>query len=448
MRAYPPSGGPESSMRTAHRAHHVPVTREIAPGVRLHLLRTDRFATSYCRVVLHRDLGPEATATAVLAQVLQSATARHPTHKALADRLGDLYGAALHVGVGKLGDRQLFVGALDWPTAHVPRAGRMLGHGLELIREVLADPKREPGAPERLDEALVRAEVANHARGLRGRRDDKARHALRLCLATMCRDEPYGLDPQGREADLAGIDGASLAGLHARLIATAPVEVFLVGDLTLRDAVRAVRRHLLWDGRAARPARLPRAASVRPARARVRHVVEHDAVVQGQLVLGSRGAVRPGTRAAFAAELMAGVLGGGSFGRLFKVVREEHGLCYYASAGWHRPKGLLLVQTAVDPAHEAKARRLIARLTKQVARGDLDAGARDGFLGAFAHHVASMQDSPKATALWYQERLAVGGAASPAAHLDALRAVTPAQVRAVGARLALDTTVALRPEVA
>lgn len=434
-------------MPTARRTHHhLPVTRDVAPGVRLHLLRTDRFTTSYCRVVLHRDLGPEATATAVLAQVLQSATARHPTNKALADRLGDLYGAMLHVGAGKLGDRQLLVGALDWPTAHVPRARGMLAAGLGLLREVLAEPLREPGDPGRLDEALVAAERANHARALRGRRDDKARHALRLCVSTMCADEPFGLDPMGREADLDGIDGATLADLHARLVRRAPVEIFLVGDLTLREARDAVRRHLLWSERAARPARVPPAASVRAARARPRLVVEHDAVTQGKVVLGWRGLIRPGTRACFAAELLAGVLGGGSFGRLFKVVREQHGLCYYASSSWHRAKGLMLVQTGVEPQHEARARRLIAKLARDVGRGRLDPAARDGFLAAVAHQVASMQDSPKATALWYQERLAIGGAASPAAHLDALRAVTPAAVRAAGARLALDTTVALRPE--
>ena len=434
-------------MPTATRApRHLPVTREIAPGVRLHLLRTDRFTTSYCRVVLHRDLGAEATATAVLAQVLQSATARHPTNKALADRLGDLYGAMLHVGVGKLGDRQLLVGALDWPTAHVPRARRMFADGLELLREVLAEPKREDGDDGRLDEALVAAELANHARALRGRQDDKARHALRLCVSTMCHDEPYGLDPMGELDALADVDGASLASLHARLVRTAPIEIFLVGDVTLREATTAVRRHLLWPERAPRPRRLPRADGVRDARARPKLVVERDAVSQGKLVLGSRGRVRAGTRAAYAAELMAGVLGGGSFGRLFKVVREEHGLCYYASAGWHRPKGLLLVQTGVDPANEAKARRLIGKLTNEVASGVLEPTARDGFLNAVAHQVASMQDSPKATALWYQERIAIGGADSPAAHLDALRSVTPAALRAVGKRIALDTTVALRPE--
>ena len=31
------------------------------------------------------------------------------------------------------------------------------------------------------------------------------------------------------------------------------------------------------------------------------------------------------------------------------VVREQHGLCYYAQAGWVKSKGLLLVQSGVEP---------------------------------------------------------------------------------------------------
>ena len=324
----------ERRWRQTTRARDVPVTRTIAPGVRLHLLRTDRFTTSYCRVALHRDLGAEATATAILAQVLQSATRRHPSREALGHRLGDLYGAALHVGVGKLGDRQLLVGSLDWPTAHVPRARGLLAEGLELLRDVWSDPPRvRLGGAEALDPDIVRTEQVNHVRALHSMHNNKGRHAMRSCLASICRDEPYGLDAQGREEDVAAADPVTLATLHRRLLATAPLEIFLVGDLGLRDATRAIRKHLLWSDRSPRSRRVPAVGSVRAARSRPRRIVEEDTVTQGKLVLGLRAAIRGGTALGVAAETLAGVLGGGSYGRLFKVVREEHGLCYYASGG-------------------------------------------------------------------------------------------------------------------
>lgn len=436
-------------MATRTRKRDVPVTRDIAPGVRLHLLRTDRFTTSYCRVALHRDLGPEAGATAVLAQVLQSATRRHPSREALGQRLGDLYGAALHVGVGKLGDRQLLVGSLDWPTAHVPRAGRLLGEGLELLREVWSEPLRTTaGGAEALDPDIVRTEQINHVRALRSMRNDKGRYAVRRCLASVCAGEPYGLEAQGTEADVEALEPVGLAALHRRLIQTAPLEIYFVGNLGLRDATAAIRRHLLWSERSTRIRRVPAVGSVRSARARPRRLVEDDAVTQGKLVLGLRAPIRGGSATGIAAETLAGVLGGGSYGRLFKVVREVHGLCYYASAGWHRPKGILLIQTGIEAANEARARRLILKLTREVAAGDLDPSALEGYRQDIAHRVAALEDSPRAMVGWLQERSALGLDPSPAAFLSQVRAVTPAAVRRAGRRLALDSSFYLRPRAA
>ncbi|MDJ0523496.1 MAG: insulinase family protein [Planctomycetota bacterium] len=436
-------------MATRTRTRDVPVTREIAPGVRLHLLRTDRFTTSFCRVALHRDLGAEATATALLAQVLQSATRRHPSREALGHRLGDLYGAALHVSVGKLGDRQLLVGSLEWPTAHVPRAGRLLAEGLELLREVWSEPLRTTvDGEEALDPDIVRTEQVNHVRALRSRRNDKARYAVARCLETICADEPYGLDAQGREEDVKAADPVTLARLHRRLIRTAPIEIYFVGNLGLREATAAIRRHLLWPERSTRVRRVPRVGSVRAARNRPKRIVEDDAVTQGKLVMGLRAPIRGGTAAGVAAETLAGVLGGGSYGRLFKIVREEHGLCYYATAGWHRPKGVLLIHTGIDPANEAAARRLILKLSREVAGGVLEASALEGYRQDIAHRVAALEDSPRAMVGWLQERLALGLDPSPRSFLDQVMRVTPAAVRRAGSRLALDSTFYLRPQAA
>lgn len=419
------------------------VTRTLQPGVRLHLLRTDRFTTSYCRVVLHRDLGSEATATAVLAQVLQSATARHPTRVDLAHRLADLYGASLSVSTGKLGDRQILASSLEWPTSHVPRARGVLAAGLGLLREVCSEPKR--GADGALDEALVHVEKVNHVRMLQSRSNDKARYALRQCIAHACAGEPFGLDSQGREDDVAGVTATGLAALHERLIRTAPAEIFLVGDVSLRDAVRAVRASLLWE-RAARPARVPPVASVRAARSRARKIVERQPLTQGKLVFAYRAPIRPAASLAPAAETLAGVLGGGAYGRLFKIVREVHGLCYYASAAWHRAKGLMLVQTGIDPANEAKVRRLVAALTREVAAGTWEESALDGFRKDLRHRVAALRDSPRAMVNWSQQALALGLDPSARVWLRELEAVEPAAVRRAGRRLAPEASFYLAPE--
>jgi predicted Zn-dependent peptidase len=410
-------------------------TVTVAPGVLLHVLPSDRFTTTVCRVALHRDLGPEATATSLLSSVLESATARHPTREALAHRLGDLYGAGLSVGVEKLGDRQLLAASLDWPTRGVPGGGASLAEGLRFLREVLTEPKR---AGDALDPEIVATESRNVARSLRALKDDKGRYALRRCLEAACAGEPFALDPEGRLEDLPAATPAALAALHGRLLATAPVEVFLAGDLAAGEARDAVRRHLLWKGRARTPAPVPPVASVRAPRRRPVALVERDAVSQGKLALAFRADVPPDSRLVPAAQAIAGVLGGTPTSRLFKVVRETHGLAYYAGAGWVRPKGMMLVQSGVDPKDEPRARRLILKLVREVAGGVLEKAAWEAYREAVRHRLHAMQDDRGSAIAYAQEMTALGLDPRPERHLAALEAVRPADVRAVGKRLALE----------
>lgn len=419
------------------RRQDVPVTRRLGPAARLHVFSSDRFTTSYARVVLHRDLAEATTAAALLAPVLRAATARHPSREALAHRLADLYGASLHLGSEKLGDRGLFTASLEWPTAGLSRSTGLFGDGLGLLREVLTEPKRSTDGA--FDPGVVRTEQVNQRRALEALRDDKGRYAVRRALETACAGEPYGLEVEGRVEELEQATPPKLADLHRALLARAPLDVFVSSDLSPDQAERLVRRHLLWEGRSPAATPLPPAGSVRAARTPSRRLVEREPLSQGKLVLVFRAPLPAGHALSPAARTLAGVLGGGPYARLFKVVRETHGLCYFANAGWVDAKGLMLVNCGIDPANEAKARRLILSLAQEVGGGVLEAKALEGYREAVAHRVASLKDSRGAAVAFAQEALILGLNPSPAQLLERLGRVRPADVRAVGRSLRLDT---------
>src|SRR5262245_19151794 len=226
----------------------------LTKGVRLHVLPSERFTTTLLRVVLHRDLGPEATATSLLAHVLESATARHPSREALAHRLADLYGAGLSVGVEKLGDRQLLVASLDYPSSSVPGRGATLVEGLQFLREVLTEPRL---VRDGFDPAIVATEAKNLSRALAALKDDKARYAMRRGLEAACHGEPFALDVEGRLEDVGGATARSLRALHRRLLLHAPVDVYVAGAHDADATRAAVVRHLLWPGRETTPDAVP-----------------------------------------------------------------------------------------------------------------------------------------------------------------------------------------------
>ncbi|MDJ0973560.1 MAG: insulinase family protein [Planctomycetota bacterium] len=432
-------------MATATRPIPVPRPRVLAPGVRLFVVRTKRFATSVCRIVVHRPLGPDAATAAVLAKVLASATARHPTRRALADALADLYGATLHVGVGKLGDRQLFSANLEWPTAHVTTARTALAQGLELLGDVFTRPAREPGTPALLRRDLVASERTNLLRAHAALKGDKAAWTLRQLIATTCRGEPFARDARGRAAEARAVTAEAVTALHTEVIRRAPIDIWFVGDVAPAAAERAVARHLAWPERVRRPMTAPKAVSMRPARPRPRRRVFEDAVAQTRLAFAWRGIVPHRGPAAAAALALGGVLGGGAYGRLFKELREAQGLCYDASAYYDRSKGLVVVELGVDPGDERRAAQGVRALWREVASGHLDAHAHAAFLEEQAHRIRTLGDQRGAWLGWLQQADALGLDPDPQARFERLRRVTPAALRGVGRRLGLDTTVVLRP---
>jgi predicted Zn-dependent peptidase len=218
------------------------------------------------------------------------------------------------------------------------------------------------------------------------------------------------------------------------------MEVFFCSDLPPERAKAALRRHLLWDGRDRRPAAPPPAASVRAARARPRRVVEKDAVVQGKMALAFRAPLPPTSPLLPAALAIAGVLGGTPVSRLFKVVRETHGLCYYATAAWLRAKGLMLVQSGVEPKNEPRARKMILQLAKEVGSGRLDPQAWEAVREAHHARVRALRDDRSSAIAFAQEMTALGLDPRPEVHARALDAVSPSAVRRAGKALRLDSS--------
>ena len=101
-----------------------------------------------------------------------------------------------------------------------------------------------------------------------------------------------------------------------------------------------------------------------------------------------------------------------------------------------KSKGLLLVQSGVEPRNEPKARRLIHTLLAEVAGGTLDAQAFEAVREAAVARAAALRDERGGVLGLLQEASALGTDPRPERQLAALLAVTPADVKRVGRLLA------------
>jgi predicted Zn-dependent peptidase len=413
-------------------------TSELGDGFRLHLRRTRAFKTLTARLVFHADLDAQAAARALVPRVLARGTRRLPSLSAVQIELDRLYGAALHGEASRLGERQLVQFQADWikdALAKEPLRARMGA----LLSEYVRDPATDPDGGLRAAE--IEQERKNQADEAAAVFDDKARYARHRLLEVMCKGEPFARPAIGHEKEIRALKVGHVRAAYEDLLAHAPADLFLVGDISPKDA-RAFAKGLGLDRRPRM--RPPRPTKLRKAPARVRTVVEKQKVGQAKLAMGFRTSVRLGSPLYPALALMNALFGGTPVGKLFKKVREEASLCYSVQSGVERTKGLVLVQAGIDAKNHGLARKLILEQLDALRAGRVTADEARLARGVLVSAVRGMRDSPGAMIDFGLERAVLGLPADLDRLLRDLRAVTIRDVARAARTVDLDTVYLLR----
>ncbi|MGE0192321.1 MAG: M16 family metallopeptidase [Planctomycetota bacterium] len=422
---------------------HVPDSWSPAPGVRVRFLRDRRHPTAHVRVLVHRRVDDLPAVTAVLARTLESAATAWPTRQALAWRLADLYDAALDVTVESYGGRAALVASLDWPIAAVPQAERALHDGLALLGEILA-------APLRNDDGAIHAELLGRARqevlrDLASRSDDKARSVTRRAVELGAPDHPISVPKDGRGPDVARVDGRAAASVHARLLASHPIDVQVIADATPSEVRRAVGQHLVGRLPVRQRVHEPRPKGrLGPRPAGPARQVLTEPVAQTWWAGAWRTPRRPGPTQGLGGEAASGVLGESGSSLLFQVAREHDGLAYVVGSSWHRDPGLLLVHAGVGEGKEAQLVRRVRSLLRGLARGGPDTGHLDAWKQETRERFEGVADEPAALCRWWTLADVRGEPLDPRAAGQRRLDITARTVRDVVRRLEPAADVRLR----
>lgn len=416
-----------------------PIRYEMMPGVFLNYIHATKFKTGTLSVQLITPLD-EATAAqgALLPAVLRRGTMRYRDMRALSTALDLLYGASVAYTVRKKGENQClgFVASFI-DEAFAPAGERLLEPMCDLLGELLLNPVTKGG---RFLSEYVESEKVNLIDAIRGVINDKRDYADMRLLQEMCAEERYGTEKLGTEERVKKITNQTLYPFYRKLLATAHIELFYCGSADPDRVEGALRRAF---------AALPREEIVPPVYAEHRdapempkRITETMDVTQGKLSLGFR-ASSDDTAATMLANL---IFGGYSNSKLFLNVREKLSLCYYASSGYHRSKGIITVSSGIEFKNYQTAYDEILAQLKAVQDGDFEAWEIDGARECLISSLRSREDSAGR-----MEENAIGQAAtyqweSAEELIDALRAVTPERISAAAKTIRLDTVYFLTGE--
>ena len=305
------------------------VRKELMEGVNLTYLPARKFKTGLLSAHFLTPLEKgSAGVRALLPAVLRRGTVGSPDMGAISARLDRLYGAELDYTVRKKGECQCigFVGSFI-DDAYALGGEKLLEPVAKLMGEMILEPVTRSG---RLLPDYVESERDNLADAIRSIRNDKRDWAELRLLQELCAGEAYGVSRLGDERSVERISAQKLYAEYARLIASAPMEIFYCGS-----AERTRVEDALLNALSALPRRgvAPIPETERHSlRGEVKVVREGMDVTQGKLGMGFAC-----TSEDESALLLGNLLfGGSSNSKLFLNVREKLSLCYYASSLYHR----------------------------------------------------------------------------------------------------------------
>lgn len=416
-----------------------PIRKELSPGVYLNYIHATKFKTGLLSAQLLTPLDAAKTAPgALLPAVLRRGTERCGDMQALSRALDLLYGAGLSYTVRKKGENQCFGFVMSFIDDKFALGGeKLLEASADLLGEVLLRPVTAEGV---FLPAYVDGEKDNLIDAIRSILDDKRDYADKRLIEEMCRGERYGIPRLGTEEAVAALDGGALYDFYQSILMSARVELFYCGSAELPRVEDALRHGLTGLPHGERVA--PVASERRAAPAEPRYRTEPMDVTQGKLSMGFRAA----TEDQHAMMLANLIFGGYSNSKLFLNVREKLSLCYYASSGYHRSKGIVTVSSGVEFADYQRAHDEILAQLESVQLGDFEPWELEGARSVIINAVRTREDSggrmeenilgQASTGLWETEE----------ALINALAAVTPERIVDAAKSMTLDTVYFLKGE--
>ena len=125
--------------------------------------------------------------------------------------------------------------------------------------------------------------------------------------------------------------------------------------------------------------------------------MEEQPLEQSKLVMGFRVDVHCRNEDYYALMLYSAILGGGSYSKLFKTVREKSGMAYYVHSSFEKLKGFLYVAAGIDTGNFETVTALVQECMDEIASGKI---SDEEFLNArraIITGLKSIADSPGQT---------------------------------------------------
>lgn len=410
----------------------------IADGVRLCAQSTDKFKTCRINISMAMPLDSDASARAILPFILQRRCAKYPDYIALNRELDELYGASVSAGVSKRGEAQILSFNLTAIDDRFALNGDTVAlECVQLLTDMIFDPLTEG---ESFPSDIIEQEKRLLIEAIENEMNDKRRYALMRCEEIMFKDEAYGINRLGTVEQVKALSPEEIYSAWKEILQKAVIQVTMVGSMDVDPVADMLRERFNTIKREPVGINTVFANEVN----QPEYVCEEMPIKQGKLVMGFRTGMADEYDSSVPMRIAVDIFGGGTYSKLFSVVREKMSLCYYCSAAFFSSKGIVMVQSGIEDANEEKAKSEILNQLSLVADGEFTDDDFSSSIKSITDSIISNNDTPESICAWYASQIFRESLKTPEAYVEEINEVEKSQVIDCAKTIVLDTVFMLK----
>jgi len=344
------------------------ISRQVKPGIEIHHIGNNKFNTIVLKLFFIRKLDEDTTKASVLSKVLKRGTSNYPTTIELKKAFESNYGTVFTIKVKKVGEHHLFEVTIFMPDKKIlgeEKGAYAFNKNIDLLFELIFNPLQENN---KLDKIFVKQEKKALSDEIQSIYNDKEQWALRRCIEISCKGELYSMPSSGKLEDIEDIDSDNLTSFYQELIDKSPIELYIAGDVKKED-LSLLETKFLSKFSPRKKIDYDKQNTIK--NISMKEIFEYDEINQGKLVISLRTNVSPCSKELPAYVLYNAILGGGTYSKLFKIVREENSLAYYVHSFSDRNKMMSFIEAGINKENYDKSKELILEIINDLQQGNI-----------------------------------------------------------------------------
>jgi predicted Zn-dependent peptidase len=424
-------------------------TLELGPGIEYRYLTDDRWKSlsidMFCKIPIEREI---VTGIGMVPRLARRGTEDLPTLRDIAMRLEEMYGAGMGADATKIGPVQVIRFGINMPSPDyidpllLEGNGPSLGKAMSLVWDMATRPYLVNGA---YPEDRFEMEREEHRRDILGIINNRARYAAMRLVEVISGDSPTGLPSWGVLDDLNKLNPRGTWVTWAGALVSCPISIYAVGqgvkelgEILQKTSLEFPFPRLVDGYRPRVDLKAP------PAPEEIVHEEDFLPGEQTVLCMALHTEITEGHPDFPALIFFEGILGGFPHSKMFRNVREQEHLAYFADTSLNSWRGMVLAAAGVADEDRERCRDLVMEQVESMKKGDISDEEMDNTRTGLLRRYRSQSDSRGALIRRFLSQEIMGGPATEEELVSRIMKVTKDDVVRVAGMTRLTAVYALR----